>query len=110
MHQTVRHEWDLAPLKLAPGSIITFHADARDFDALKGPNLGKSRELRLRIVSDEEIARQLDDARRAIREDIEGILAMQNQAKTPVDEALRTLVEDRTGRQAVAARTSRTPR
>ncbi len=90
-HHTVRYEWNLEPLNLPPGSIITFHADARDFDALKGPNLGKSRELRLRIVSDDEIAHQLDDARRAIREDIEGILAMQNQARTPVDEALRTL-------------------
>ena len=70
-HQEVRYEWDLAPLKLAPGSIITFHADARDFDNLKGPNLGKSREIRLRIVSDEEIARQLDDARREIREEID---------------------------------------
>jgi hypothetical protein len=90
-HQSVRHDWDLAPLKLPPGSIITFHADARDFDSIKGPNLGKSREIRLRIVTDEEMGRQIDDARRAIREDVEGILAMQNQARTPVDEALRTL-------------------
>ena len=91
VHQQVRHAWDLAPLKLSAGSIISFHADARDFDSIKGPNLGKSRELRLRIVSDEEIARQIDDARRAIREETEAILAMENQAKTPVDDALRTL-------------------
>src|SRR5262249_48299852 len=91
----VRYAWDIAPLKLPPGSVITFHAEARDFDAIKGPNLGKSRELRLRIVSDQEIATQLDDARRAIREDVESILAMQNQARTPVDDALRTLA--RTG-------------
>jgi len=101
-HHTVRYDWDLAPLKLPPGSVITFHADARDFDTLKGPNLGKSRELRLRIVNDEEIAHQLDDARRAIREDIEGILAMENQARTPVNEALRTLSKtDRLKREAV---------
>ena len=78
--QEVRYEWDLAPLKLAPGSIITFHAEARDFDNLKGPNLGKSRELRLRILSDEDIARQLDDQRREIREETARILAMQKQA------------------------------
>ncbi|MCA1686379.1 MAG: DUF4175 domain-containing protein, partial [Planctomycetia bacterium] len=41
-------------------------------------------------------------ARRAIREDIEGILAMQNQARTPVDEALRTLSKtDRVGKPAL---------
>ena len=90
-HQEVGHAWDLAPLKLAPGTIITFHADARDFDDLKGPNLGKSRELRLRIVSDEDIARQLDDQRREIREETERILAMQKQAITPVEDALRIL-------------------
>jgi len=94
--QTVRHQWDIAPLKLPPGSVITFHADARDFDTIKGPNLGKSRELRLRIVTDQEIATQLDDARRAIREDAEAILQMQNQAKTPVDEAVRTLSKTET--------------
>jgi len=90
-HQTVHYEWEIAPLKLPPGSIITFHAEARDFDNLKGPNLGKSRELRLRIVSDEDISRQLDDTRREIREETARILAMQNLAQTPVDEALRLL-------------------
>ena len=64
----------------------------------KGPNLGKSRELRLRIVSDEDIARQLDDQRRAIREETERILAMQKQAITPVDDALRIL--EKTGQLA----------
>ena len=92
-HQEVGHDWNLAPLKLARGSIITFHADARDFDAIKGPNLGKSRELRLRIVSKEDAARQFDDASREIREEIARILAMQKQAITPVDEAARTLAK-----------------
>ena len=86
-HLEVPYKWDLAPLKLEPGAIITFHADARDFDTINGPNVGRSRELRLRVVSDADIARELDDSRRAIREDIEGILAMENQARTPVDEA-----------------------
>ncbi len=90
-HREIHYEWNLAPLKLTPGSIITFHADARDFDNLKGPNVGKSRELRLRILSDEDISRQLDDQRREIRETAARTLAMQEQAKTPVDEALRML-------------------
>ena len=98
-HQELAHEWNLAPLKLAVGSIITFHADARDFDSIKGPNLGKSREIRLRIVSKEDAARQFDDARRELREEIARILSMQKQAITPVDEATRTL-----------ARTDRLPR
>ena len=99
-HQQVTHEWNLAPLKLAVGSIISFHAEARDFDSIKGPNLGKSRELRLRIVSKEDAARQFDDARRELREEIARILAMQRQAITPVDEARRSLAKvDRLSRK-----------
>ena len=49
--------------------MITFYADARDFDTIKGPNVGKSREIRLRIVSKEDAARQIDDARRELREE-----------------------------------------
>ncbi len=101
-HQEVRYAWNLAPLKLTPGSIITFHADARDFDNLKGPNVGKSRELRLRILSDEDIGRELDDARREIREETARILAMQKQAQTPVDDALRKF--ERTDQLAKADR------
>jgi hypothetical protein len=92
-HQEVRYEWNLAGLNLAPGAIITFHAEARDFDNLKGPNLGKSREIRLRVLADEDILRELDDARREIREETARILAMQKQAITPVEDALRTIAK-----------------
>ena len=90
-HQEVAHDWELAPLKLPVGSVITFYADARDFDAIKGPNVGKSREMRLRIVSKEDAARQFDDARRELREEIARVLTMQKQAITPVENAVRTL-------------------
>lgn len=90
-HQTVEYAWDIAPLKLPAGSVITFHADARDFDSIKGPNLGKSRELRLRIATDQEIAARIEEAQREMREDVERILQMQNQARLPVDEAARSL-------------------
>src|SRR4029077_19365662 len=87
----IAYEWKLAPLKLPVGSIITFYADARDLDSVKGPNLGKSREIRPQIVTKEDAARQIDDARRELLEEIARILAMQKQAITPVDEAARTL-------------------
>ncbi len=90
--KTVEHPWDLAPLKLEPGTVISFLADARDYDAIAGPNVGKSRELRLRIVTDEEFARQLDDQQREIREAAERLLEMQRQALAPVNDA-RTRLE-----------------
>jgi len=91
--QAVTHRFDLAPLKLEPGAIVSFHADARDFDNVKGPNVGKSREFRLRVVTDEEINRQLEDQQRALRDDIERAHAMQKQAELPVDDALRMLAK-----------------
>ncbi|MGC8643752.1 MAG: DUF4175 family protein, partial [Isosphaeraceae bacterium] len=92
-HQEIDHVWKLESLKLAVGSILTFHAEARDYDSIKGPNLGKSREIRLRIVSKADAARQFDDARRELREEIARVLTMQRQAITPVDEARRTLAQ-----------------
>ncbi len=92
-HQDIAYQWELAPLKLPVGTIITFHADARDFDTIKGPNVGKSREIRLRIVSKDDASRQFDDARREFREEIARVLTMQKQAITPVDDAMRTLTQ-----------------
>ncbi len=40
-HQDVAHDWQLGPLKLAVGTMITFHAEALDFDRIKGPKAGK---------------------------------------------------------------------
>ena len=36
-HQEIAYDWELAPLKLAVGTVITFYADARDFDTHQGP-------------------------------------------------------------------------
>ena len=90
-HQEVAYRWDLGTLgNLTPGSIVTIYAEARDFDTIRGPNLGKSREVRLRIVSKEDTDRQLEDQQKAIRDEVDRILAIQKQAKSPVDDALRT--------------------
>ena len=91
-HREVKFRWDLSSIKdIQPGSILTFYAEARDFDNLKGPNVGKSREIRLRVVSKEDAERLLEEQLRSIREEGDRILAIQKQAKAPVDDALRTL-------------------
>ena len=90
-HQAVKYVWKLEPLNLPLNSVLTFHADARDLDNLRGPNLGKSRELRLRIVAPEQLASLIVNQRREIKETIERALAMQKQAIPPVRDALRAL-------------------
>ena len=89
----VSDRWDLSPLSLAPGSMITLLIEANDFKTPNGPNIGKSREIRLRVVTAQEAARQMEDQRREIREETERVLAMQKQANRPVDEAKRTLAQ-----------------
>ncbi len=87
----VTYRWDLGTFgDLPPGTVVTIYGEARDFDSIKGPNLGKSREVRLRIVAKEEVDRQLEEQQRAIRDEVDRILAIQKQAKAPVDDALRT--------------------
>jgi hypothetical protein len=90
-HHAVMYRWKLEPLKLPVGTLLTFHADSRDLDNLKGPNVGKSRELHLRIVSPDQLAAQIESQRREIREEIERTLTMQKQALAPVRDAVRTL-------------------
>ncbi len=85
------HRFDLTPLNLTPGALVTLYADARDRDDLRGPKTGKSREIRLRVVTPEEIARQLEAEQREIRELLARIADMQDRALTPVEEASRTL-------------------
>jgi hypothetical protein len=93
-HCEIKYRWDLSTIKdIQPGTIITFSAEARDFDNIKGPNIGRSREIRIRIVSKEDADRLLDEQRRAIREEADRILAIQKQAKSPVEDANRTFAK-----------------
>jgi hypothetical protein len=90
-HLEVRYRWDLSGLQLTPGAIVAFHVEAIDFDDLRGPNLGKSRELRLRVISAEEFQPILADRQRELREEVQRILEMQQQALTGVQDAARIL-------------------
>jgi hypothetical protein len=91
----VRLDWDLASadlgLDLKPGAVIDFHAEAVDLDTIRGPKIGRSRELQLRILEPAKVAEELEDQRRQLREEISRTLAMQTQAINPVEEARRAL-------------------
>ena len=89
--QAIKHVWKLEPLNLPIGTLLTFHAESRDRDDLRGPNVGKSRELHLRIVAPEQLANQIEGQRRDIREAIDRALTMQKQAIPPVRDAVQAL-------------------
>ena len=95
-NQLATYSWDLATagLKLEPGAVVTLHGVASDLDALRGPKVGKSREVQLRVLDEAAILQQLDEARADLRNEIARTLEMERQAIRPVQEAKRTL--DRT--------------
>ena len=64
--------WDLADIALPPGAIVNYHLEAVDNDAVDGPNVGRSRALRLRVFSPRErheqhLARQAELAEKVLR-------------------------------------------
>jgi hypothetical protein len=46
--------WDIAEVQVQSGGEVRYWIEAKDNDAVGGPNLGKSRELHLRVVSPRE--------------------------------------------------------
>lgn len=82
----VEHGWDLSPLRLRPGSIVHYHATAKDLRDQPGPNVGKSRELRLRVVTKEEFLRIVENEQQRLREELERTLKLQETAKTQVSD------------------------
>ena len=42
--------WHLAALKLKPGDVIRYRAEALDWDDISGPHVGRSPELQIRIL------------------------------------------------------------
>ena len=46
--------WDIAEVQVQSGGEVRYWIEAKDNDSVGGPNLGKSRELRLRVISPRE--------------------------------------------------------
>ncbi len=63
--------WDLSEVALPPGAIVSYHLEASDNDTVDGPNIGRSRDLRLRVFSPRErheqhLARQAELAEKVV--------------------------------------------
>lgn len=60
--------WDLAELSLEPGSGVSYFLEVADNDTVSGPNIGRSRELELRVFSPREKHEALVLRQRALLE------------------------------------------
>jgi soluble cytochrome b562 len=53
------HRWELSPLDLDPGDVVTYYLRATDNDGVSGPKRGQSRTQRLKVFSEAEHRREL---------------------------------------------------
>lgn len=88
--------WDLAEVALPPGAQVSYHLEVSDTDTIDGPNVGRSRDLRLRVFSPRErheqnLARQAELAEHVLTA-LGHRLTAADQA-TPRDELHRELGE-----------------
>jgi hypothetical protein len=64
--------WDIAEVQVPSGGEVRYWIEARDNDTIGGPNIGRSRELRLKVISprerhEETLGRQQDLAEKILR-------------------------------------------
>lgn len=67
--------WDMSEMSLPPGADVRYWLEARDTDDVTGPNLGRSRELHLKVVSPRERHEQTLDRQEEIAEHMLAVLA-----------------------------------
>jgi hypothetical protein len=71
------HQWDLAPLKLKPGTAVSYCVRARDRRAKPGPNVGSSEVYHLRVVSDAEFDAETVSIKNRIRRGIKELVRLE---------------------------------
>ncbi|MBC7852920.1 MAG: hypothetical protein IAF94_05750 [Pirellulaceae bacterium] len=65
---------DLEPLRIPTGTSLNFHVAALDNDDVSGPNLGKSSDFLLRVVTEEELRTDLLRREKEQRQEFERLL------------------------------------
>lgn len=73
---------ELPPLNLAPGTVLTLKFVGVDNDDVSGPNIGKSSEFLLRVVSEEELRGDLLRREKEQRQEFERLIKTQEEIIT----------------------------
>ena len=89
--------WDIAEIVVPSGGEVRYWIEAKDNDTIGGPNVGKSRELRLKVISprerhEETLGRQQELAEKIVK-NLGGRLTLSPDEPAPREELARTLKE-----------------
>lgn len=79
-HHEISYQWQLAPLGLAPGTQVSFHASAVDYAGQAGQSLPR----RLTIVSAEEVQDRLADRQTVIFNELSRVRELEQSARSHV--------------------------
>jgi hypothetical protein len=70
-------EWPVASRGVVPGEVLTLHAQAADYDDVSGPNISRTPEHTLRIVTRDELIAELQRREQEYRMDFERLVDAQ---------------------------------
>ncbi|MEX1094794.1 MAG: hypothetical protein WED34_02030 [Planctomycetales bacterium] len=82
----IQHEFDLAPLRLAPGMRVLYHAEATDDYDLGSPHVGRSLTGTLIVVSAEEKRTELAGRQAGLQDELDRAFDTQTRARQQVGE------------------------
>lgn len=88
----VDYRWDLAPLRLAPKAILTYHVEARDYAGA----VGHSSTRRLAVVTAEELLQRLAERQTLLAAELGRVAAIERESRSQVGGSEARLAE--TGR------------
>jgi len=83
--------WDLKTLDLKEGRSVKFRLEAEDLDDLNGPNVGRSPEYVLTIVSQAKLEAKLVQKERAVRRELERLRKQQEATRDRADGVMDAL-------------------
>jgi hypothetical protein len=80
----MEYMWHLSELGLTAGSSVSYRVTARDADDLRGPHIGQSRQLRLIVVTPEDLARHIEEKQTQVYQDLERLRTVEVDARLQV--------------------------
>ena len=84
----IEFPWDIDPIGLFPGDIISYHAEAIDADNVSGPNIGKSNIYSIRFPTLAELYDAVEFEQEAEMQGLEALHDNQSEQTAIVDELL----------------------
>ncbi len=84
----IEFPWDIDPIGLYPGDIISYHAEAIDADNVSGPNIGKSNIYSIRFPTLAELYDAVESEQEAEMQGLEALHDAQAEQTAIIDELL----------------------